>query len=100
MFHVEQIFLSIRKKRKPIIPSLGLGFEEVNGSAQQTRRSSGLQTTKLQSYFLQRTRQTHRSGFPGAASGLLVLTDMHQAAQERSRGNDYCASLILDFQGR
>ena len=85
MFHVEQIVLPVGEVRNRLIAGLFLGFGKIDALADQAGRGAGLKAAKFQANFLKRAGQAHRGRFPCPTAGLLVLADVHQAAQGKSR---------------
>src|SRR6185436_11990177 len=43
--------------------------------------------------------KAHRSGFTGAATGLLIRTDMHEAAQESTGSDHHARTQVSNLQG-
>src|ERR1700722_13188034 len=98
MFHVEQIVLPESKIGNRLVARLSLGLGEINGAAQQAGRGAGLEPTEFQPDFLKRPRKAHGGRFPCSPTRLLVLTDVHQTAEERSGCYYHRCAVILNLK--
>src|SRR5690349_11199760 len=112
MFHVEHsvaptvlgrlktILLPIGKERHRFVTRLLLCVTEIYGTFQETRRRAGLQPSELQTQLFQRGRQAQRCSLPRPASGLLLLTDVHESLKKSSSCDDNRLAVVMHAPSR
>src|SRR5258707_867901 len=102
LFHVEQILLVPRimegKKSRPGVAFLFLQFGKIDTSPQQPRRRSGLKPSQFDPSLQQTGRKRPCTKVAEASAFVLILSDVHQAAQKRPGCDDDRATAKFDIE--
>ena len=102
LFHVEQVLRIpgvVKGKQGGLsIALLFLQSREVNAPSQNPRRGPGLEALKFDAGLQQAARKRFRTEIPQASAFVLVLTHVHQSAEEGSGRDDHGLGHERDIQ--